>query len=125
MTRKRTSESLSQTLQTTCPCCSGHGRILSAETVAATIEREIRRLARAADERIFHVMAVPEVVIEFIGPFGEYVDDLEDDLDCEVYARAEAGMSPEHYEIIPLENRRSLRRIRSTRRAPRPPRTQG
>jgi len=112
MTRKRTSESLSQTLQTTCPCCSGHGRILSAETVAATIEREIRRLARASDERIFHVMAAPEVVIEFIGPFGEYVDDLEEDLDCEVYARVDGRMSPEHYEIIPLENRRSLRRIR-------------
>ncbi len=112
MTRKRTGESLSQTLQTSCPCCSGHGRILSAETVAARIEREIRRVARANGAALFNVLAAPQVIIELIGPFGEYVDELEQDLDCEVYARAEAGTSPEHFEIIPLESRRALRRIR-------------
>ncbi|MGD9496744.1 MAG: Rne/Rng family ribonuclease [Armatimonadota bacterium] len=112
MTRKRTGESLSQILQTTCPCCAGRGRILSAETVAATIEREIRRMVRANGSELFEVNAVPQVILEFIGPFGEYVDELEEETGCEIYARADAGMSPEHYRIVPLESRRGLRRIR-------------
>jgi ribonuclease G len=111
MTRKRTGESLSQILQTTCPCCSGHGRILSAETVAAGMEREVRRLVRESEDRIFHVEAAPQVIMEFIGPFGEYVDELEQELDCEIFARAEASMNPEHYEISPRETRRGLRRV--------------
>jgi ribonuclease G len=115
MTRKRTGESLSQILQTTCPCCSGHGKILSAETVAAAMEREIRRQVREDDTRIFHILAVPQVIMEFIGPFGEYVDELEEELDCELYARADTSMNPEHYEIIPRESRRALRRVRRRR----------
>ncbi|MGI5818196.1 MAG: Rne/Rng family ribonuclease [Armatimonadota bacterium] len=115
MTRKRTGESLSQILQTTCPCCSGHGRILSAETVAAAMEREIRRQVREDNARIFHVLGVPQVIMEFIGPFGEYVDELEQELDCELYARAERSMNPEHYEILPRETRRDLRRVRRRR----------
>ncbi|NLO06885.1 MAG: Rne/Rng family ribonuclease [candidate division WS1 bacterium] len=112
MTRKRTGESLSQILQTTCPCCSGHGRVLSAETVAAGIEREIRRQVREDSARLLHVIATPQVIVEFIGPFGEYVDELEEELDCEVYARADASLNHEHYEIIPAATRRELRRVR-------------
>lgn len=115
MTRKRTGESLAQTLQTTCPCCSGRGRILSAETVAAHIEREIRRLARVEGMTIFRVTAAPRVIIEFIGSNGEYVDALEEELGAEVYARADNTISPEHYEIVPLQNRHSLRRLRRHR----------
>ncbi|MFW6156298.1 MAG: Rne/Rng family ribonuclease [Armatimonadota bacterium] len=115
MTRKRTGESLSQILQTTCPCCSGHGKILSAETVAAAMAREVRRLVRDEDDRIFHILAGPQVLMEFIGPFGEYVDQLEDELDCELYARSDPSINPEHYEIIPRENRRALRRVRRRR----------
>jgi ribonuclease G len=115
MTRKRTGESLSQILQTTCPCCSGHGKILSAETVAAAMEREIRRQALEDDAHIFHVLAVPQVTMEFIGPFGEYADELEEELDCELYVRADSSMNPEHYEILSHESRRELRRVRRRR----------
>ncbi len=115
MTRKRTSENLSQILQTTCPCCQGRGRILSAETVAAAIEREIRRQIREDNARIFHLQAVPQVIMEFIGPFGEYVDELEEEMDCEVYARADSRINPQHYEITPHESRRLLRRVRRRR----------
>lgn len=115
MTRKRTGESLSQKLQTTCPCCGGQGRVLAPEALAAHIEREIRRMARVDGATLFHVIAAPSVIVEFIGPYGEYVDELEQELDIEVYARADNTISPEHYEIIPLPNRRPLRRLRRHR----------
>ncbi len=115
MTRKRTGQSLAETLQTPCPCCSGHGRILSPETIAARIEREIKQIAHTEDRRIFHVLATADVVIEFIGPFGEYVDELEAEINCEVYARIQGGANHEQFEIIPLDNRRTLRRVRRWR----------
>ncbi len=115
MTRKRTGENLSQILQTTCPCCKGRGRILSAETVAAALEREIRRQVREDDARIFHIQASADVVLEFIGHFGEYVDELEDELNCEIYARADTSINPEHYEINTYDTRRRLSRVRRRR----------
>lgn len=41
LTRKKTKVSLSETLQVKCPICDGTGRILSAETVAFRLEREL------------------------------------------------------------------------------------
>ncbi|MEA3401135.1 MAG: Rne/Rng family ribonuclease [Armatimonadota bacterium] len=115
MTRKRTSENLSQILQTVCPCCSGTGRILSPETVAASIEREVKRQHRQDDSDLFHVIASPEVIMEFIGPFGEFADELEEQLNVEVYARADRSINPEHFEVIPLESHRRLQRVQRRR----------
>ncbi len=115
MTRKRTSESLAQTLQETCPTCGGKGLVLNAETVAAAIEREIRRQEREDDAEIFHIVATPQVILEFVGPFGEFVDEIEEELGVEIYARADRSMNPEHFEVIPLDDRRRLRRLRRRR----------
>ncbi len=41
LTRKRTKVSLSEALQVKCPVCEGTGRILSAETIAFRLEREL------------------------------------------------------------------------------------
>ncbi len=111
MTRKRTSESLAQKLQTTCPCCNGRGRILSAETVAANIEREIRTLLRETDHTMVHVVASPEVVIALIGTQGELVDQVETELQCQIYARCDAGIHPEHFQVTPLESKRQAAKL--------------
>ena len=81
------------------------------------MEREVRRLVLEEESRIFHVLATPQVIMEFIGPFGEYIDELEQELDCELYARAEKAMNPEHYEILPQDSRRGLRRVTRRQRS--------
>lgn len=115
MTRKRTGESLSQQMQTTCPCCDGHGLILSAETVAARLAREIRRLVREDEVKALHVIATPQVVLALVGPEGTYADEQEQALGCEIYARADKGMHPESYQVIPITDKRAARGIKSMR----------
>ena len=41
MTRKKTKVSISESMLTKCPVCEGTGRILSAETIAFRLEREL------------------------------------------------------------------------------------
>ena len=48
MTRKRTGQSLLQNLCRTCSACEGRGRVPSAETHAAQLERELRRRVKAS-----------------------------------------------------------------------------
>ena len=111
MTRKRTSESLAQKLQTTCPCCGGMGHILSPETVAANIEREIRALLRKSGHTMMQVVASPQVVLALIGTQGELVDEVEAQLECEIHARCDEGIHPEDFEIIPLEGKREAKKL--------------
>ena len=44
MTRQRSRESLSQTMNTSCPYCSGSGQIRTNESVSIEIERAIKKL---------------------------------------------------------------------------------
>ena len=115
MTRKRTGESLAQQLQVTCPCCEGHGLILSPDTVAARVEREVRRMVR--DDRVttFHIIASPQVVLALVGAQGEYMDEFEKDLGIEVHARCDKTMHPEVYDIIPIQDRRAIRKLTTLR----------
>ncbi|MCD6359663.1 MAG: Rne/Rng family ribonuclease [Armatimonadetes bacterium] len=115
MTRKRTGESLSQQLQITCPCCDGHGLILSPQTVAAKIEREVRRIIRDDDVRAFQIVAAPSVILALVGPQGEYADNLERDFDCRIYARCDKTYHPESFDIIPLADRRRTRGLKPLR----------
>jgi len=65
MTRKRTRESLEQTLCSECPTCSGRGLLRTAETVCYEISREIIRQVRQFDVKSLTVVAAPDVVEMF------------------------------------------------------------
>lgn len=115
MTRKRTGESLAQQLQTPCPCCGGYGLVLSPATVAGKLERELRRLVREEAATALHVLATPQVILALIGPEGSYADELQQSLNCEIYARADQTMHPEQYQITPVKDKRALRALKSLR----------
>ncbi len=113
MTRKRTGESLANRLQVTCPCCGGHGLLLSAETVAGNIEREIREQVREDGAKFFHVIASPQVVLALIGDQGQFIDELEEELGCEIYARGDNSKHPESYVLTRLKDKRDTRDLKS------------
>ncbi len=100
MTRKRTSRSLARQLQVPCPCCTGTGHILSAETVASRIQDELRAARPKHDHEAYLVWADPAVVLSLIGPHGEYVEDLEKEAGAHLYVRSTENIHPERYEII-------------------------
>ena len=49
MTRKKTRQNINDFLQRSCPYCGGTGRVLSEETLAFSVEREIMQVAREHD----------------------------------------------------------------------------
>ncbi len=113
MTRKRTGESLAQQLQMTCPACDGHGLLLSPVTVASMIERDIRAKVANDGAKILQVTSTPQVAVALVGPLGEFINDLEEELEVEIYARGDNGMHPERYEIIVIPDKRGTRRLKS------------
>jgi ribonuclease G len=100
MTRKRTAESVTETMSHACPYCSGRGRVWSPETMAIQIEREIRRKCANEDVDAILVYASPEVAEYLIGPEGESVERLERMLRRPVYVRARHDHHIEKWEIL-------------------------
>ncbi|MFO7947111.1 MAG: Rne/Rng family ribonuclease [Armatimonadota bacterium] len=101
MTRKRTSPSINRQLQVTCPCCDGTGMILSAETVASRITDELREITSKDKDEAYAIWADPAATMAFLGPHGEYVEELEKSLGVKLYVRGTQDIHPERYEIIP------------------------
>jgi ribonuclease G len=101
MTRKRTGETINESMTEACPYCQGRGRVQSAETVSIEIERELRKLASQVDEEAFVVTVHPDVALHLIGPMGETIDEIERRLKHAVYVRANEDLHSEKYEIVP------------------------
>jgi len=119
MTRKRTEESLEQQLTTPCPCCDGHGFVLSATTMAGRIAEELRVRGRQKEAEAFAVVANPKVCLSLIGPEGHAVDALEQEAAALIYVRSDSGMHPERYDVIPGTKKEIEKRfpvLRKTRR---------
>ena len=98
ITRKRTGESVTETIMEVCPTCEGRGRIPSKETVSLWIERDMRRKL-GEPGNAYLVECHPAVVEALIGPDGENVEELEHDVRRGIYLRANFDMEYEEYEI--------------------------
>lgn len=61
MTRQRSRESLTQTMFTHCPYCSGNGMIKSNESVSIEIERALKRLLGQQQQFALQLITHPEV----------------------------------------------------------------
>jgi len=105
MTRKRTEQSLRQKLTTACPCCEGKGYILSAKTMAGRITEELRLRAMRDEDEAFAVIADPLVCLTLIGAQGQDAISLEQELGRDLYIRADEGIHPERYDIVPGQKR--------------------
>ncbi len=101
MTRKRTGETISESMTEACPYCQGRGRIESSETVSIHIERELRQLAAQVDEEAFVVTVHPDVAVHLIGPMGETINEIERRLKHAIYVRSNEELHVEKYEIVP------------------------
>ncbi len=103
MTRKRTRENLVQTLCEPCAHCEGKGYLLSTESVALKVLREIQKdLPRFCGRRL--ALTVQRQVAELLlGPARESLTQLEEALGREIEVRARADLHPEQFEVIALD----------------------
>jgi len=104
MTRKKTSVSLARTMEKTCPCCGGKGRVLSEESVYHILKADLLEVAaRTFAETI--VIEAHEDVVAYMGQKGEeWLAALEKALGRKLVVKARADINPEKYEICPVYN---------------------
>jgi ribonuclease G len=101
MTRKRTGETISELISEACPYCQGRGSILSPESVSINVERELMHKAAESDDEAFLITVNPEVAEYLIGPRGEAIRLIEQQIRRAVYVRAVHDQHIEKYEIQP------------------------
>ena len=104
MTRKRTRENLVQQLCEPCAYCEGRGYVLSAESVAYKLLREIRKdLPRFCGRRVA-VTVAPAVAELLLGRARKSVSTLGEELGREIEIRARPGQHQEQFEVTALDS---------------------
>jgi ribonuclease G len=103
MTRKRTKENLVQTLCEPCAYCEGRGYVLSAESVAFKVLREIRKDLPRFCGRSIAVTVAPKVAEQLLTTEKEAVADLSEELGRDIEVRARPGLHQEQFEVLALD----------------------
>jgi ribonuclease G len=104
MTRKRTRENLVQQLCEPCAHCQGRGYVLSRESVAYKVLREIRNDVPRFGGRRLALSVNPRVAELLLGPAREALRELEAQLGREIEVRAVPGMHQEQFEVTALDS---------------------
>jgi ribonuclease G len=99
MTRKRTRESLVQMLCEPCSYCEGKGYVLSEESVAFKVLREVRKAAPHFAGRRIEVTVQRRVAEQLLGPGKESLRALEGELGRGIEIRARGDIHQEQFEI--------------------------
>ena len=102
MTRKRTRESLGQSLCEICPECSGARAVKSAETICLEIYREIMRESRQFECDKLLVLANSVVVEKMLEAEVDRMAELEAFVGHPIEFQVEPGYRQENYDIIPV-----------------------
>lgn len=100
MTRKRTRESLGQTLNSPCPICEGRGTLKSPETVCYEIFREILNVARSYENDVLLVMASQLVVDRLLDEESDTLANLEELVGKTVKFEVEPMYTQEQFDVV-------------------------
>jgi ribonuclease G len=103
MTRKRTRENLVQTLCEPCPYCERKGYVLSEESVAHKVLREIQKDLPRFGGRQLAVTVSRRVAEQLLGPAKSLLEALEERLGRKIEVRARADMHQEQFELTSLD----------------------
>jgi ribonuclease G len=100
MTRKRTTESLGQTLCEPCSVCDGTGYMKTAETVCYEVMREILRVNRAYDASVYLVMGSQSVIDRLLDEESDNVADLETFIGKQIKFQVEVMYNQGQYDVV-------------------------
>ncbi len=106
ITRKKTRKPLEAVLTTECPICKGTGRIISVESVAYRLERELWEY-QFMDEEAMWIEATSDVISLVQGENGEHIRQLEEALKYKVIFSAIDSSSP-CYHIKYLGSKKTI-----------------
>ncbi len=110
MTRKKVGHGLEGMLLRTCPDCDGRGRVLSEETMAQKVRRDIRSLFRKEAAEAALVEVNPAVAALLIGTGGAHLRDFEKELGRAVYVRGSEELRIETMRVAAIGTREEVER---------------
>ncbi|MBA1335239.1 MAG: Ribonuclease G [Firmicutes bacterium] len=99
ITRKKAGKRIDSVLQKPCPFCEGTGRVLSEETMANRIERELNRIFTHTSAEAALIEAHPSVAALVIGSGGEHLARLEKQFNRYIYIKGSSHLHPEDIEV--------------------------
>ncbi len=100
MTRQRVRPSVYHTVTRPCPYCNGAGRIVTPTTVVRRVERAVRRVAAARDERRLVIRLHPEVALHVLEEEPNLLRRLESDLKVDIELRDDPLMRADEFRIL-------------------------
>jgi ribonuclease G len=110
MTRKKVRQSLDEVMEKVCPYCEGKGKILSEETMAKKVERELTRIFRTRRGEAVLLEVHPSVASVVIGTGGSRLSQLEQRYGKYIFIKGKEELHPEEIRVkavgskIKLEN---------------------
>jgi ribonuclease G len=108
MTRKKVRQSIDAVMTRMCPYCGGKGVVLSEETVAGRVRREIRRTLANSQCEAMLVEVHPSVASHLIGPGGSNLKDLEEETGRSIFIRGSESLHLEEMNVKALGTRQEI-----------------
>ncbi len=108
ITRKRVYQDLEETMRIPCPYCEGRGRVLSPETVAMRVRREVRKLARTTKSPVVLVEVHPQVSAALFRDGAGWVRALEEAHKKRLRVRGRDGLHIERINIAEVDSTEEL-----------------
>ena len=99
MTRKKVRQSLSTVMNVNCPCCLGTGKILSPESLARNVEKEIAKYLSGTIASAIQVEVSPQVAKILLGVEGENLTRIETQYGKKVMVKAQEGFKQQELKI--------------------------
>lgn len=100
LTRKKVQEGLFELYQKPCPYCEGTGMILSEESMAIEVERELRQLLGDSEFEAALIATHPQVAAMLIGSGGSNLKRLEEELGKIIYIKGSDAIHAEKMDLI-------------------------
>jgi ribonuclease G len=110
MTRKKVREGLGNFIQKECPYCQGSGRVLSENTMALKVIREIEELLAKEKFSAILVKVHPRVAAVIIGTGGERLSEAEEEMGIDIYLIGDNELHIEEFVVINKGSKEELRK---------------
>lgn len=106
LTRKKTKQAISEALTVSCPVCSGTGKVLSPESIAFRLERELWE-HRNTDHDAVWIETTEEVAAVFSGEKDVHLQRLQEMLQLKIMITVKEGAKP-FYDIRQFGSEKEL-----------------
>jgi len=112
LTRKRSRRDLENMLRTTCPYCSGIGRVLSAETVSNMVLRKLEELCNTSRAEAVLLAVNPKVEKNLSGAKMLLIKQLEKKVRKTIYIKSSKNIHIEKIDVVAVGRLKEIKKIK-------------